>query len=98
MIKALFNYEKVIKMKVGLRERLFKKSLYEMIKGGFHKQIVVKPSVVALENAYLNIASYAPPEPYRYDEASEIYRRNMLEAECKKAQGIAACRQALRCC
>ena len=85
-------------MKVGLRERLFKKSLYEMIKGGFHKQIVVKPSVVALENASLDTASYASPEPYRY-EASEIYRKNMLEAERKKAQGIVAARQqALRCC
>ncbi len=85
-------------MKVGLRERLFKKSLYEMIKGGFHKQIVVKPSVVALDIASLDIASYASLEPYRY-EASEIYRKNMLEAERKKAQGIAAAhRQALRCC
>lgn len=86
-------------MKVGLRERLFKKSLYEMIKGGFHKQIIVKPSAVTLENAYLDIASYALPEPYRYDESSENYRKNMLEANRKKAQGIAvAHRQALRCC
>jgi len=55
-----------------------------MIKGGFHKQIVVKPSVTALENASLDTASYAPPEPYRY-EASEIYiERTCLRLSVKK--------------
>ena len=70
-------------MKVGLRERLFKKSLYEMIKGGFHKQIVVKPPVVALENASLDTAFYTLPEPYRY-ESSEAYRRTCWRLNVKK--------------
>ena len=86
-----------IRMGVKLKKRLMGNSLYKMLKKAFHKPVVVETPVTASDNPAVDIAPNKPLGPYEY-KASEAYRRNMLEAERKKAQALAEVyRQALRC-
>ena len=83
-------------MEVKLKKRFMGSSLYKMFKKAFHKPVVVETSITASDNPAIDTAPNKPLGLYEY-ETSGAYRRNMLEAERKKAQALAeAYRQAFR--
>ena len=83
-------------MEVKLKKRFMGSSLYKMLKKAFHKPVVVETPVTASDNPATDMAPNKPLGLYEY-EASEAYRKNMLESERKKAQALAeAYRQAFR--
>ena len=83
-------------MKIILRERILENGIYKII-SALYKQVTIESSALALERASIDTTFYTPLEQYVY-EASEACRKNMLEVERKRAQGLAAAhRHTLQC-
>ena len=95
-LKRTKKLKEVKRMEVKLKKRFMENSLYKMLKKAFHKAVVVEIPVTASDNPTIDIAPNKPLGLNEY-EISEAYRRNMIEAERKKAQALAEVyRQALR--
>jgi len=95
-LKRTKKLKEVKRMEVKLKKRFMENSLYKMLKKAFHKAVVVEIPVTASDNPTIDIAPNKPLGLNEY-EISEAYRKNMIEAERKKAQALAEVyRQALR--